>query len=658
MKFQFNPSVWLQKLRNLLAHPKAELVNTNDSEMLSMPPAAKEDRAFRLTGVLTTTIVLFVILFAIVLLFRTLVLFGVGDHALKNRPLIYQQGDSLRFTSQLVENPVVITNDLQWGKGDSIEDCTRLSENGKNLLYLNYTDVGSGELFLRNVNSEKARNKENNSYGVFVADRVKKGNFDFYDNSSAVVAVTTRGELLRWKNGSSMTLDSDCSTLLGVNENTVYYLKPTALGSGTFSLYSINPKEKEPKPTIIDTDIVNIIEKENVNRIIYSKYSADPKNPWNISWWDGKSIQILCENVGKLLEIGNRNEVYFTRNVDFEIDPLIYFSDNTYASDSLITEPDKNDFMIEKKNLWGRVTKVLDQEAYEAALSAYNDQLLRDEIREVLDTAKPTEPRITLHHRVGNSETQQSGEINAVLDVDPNSGRAVYAIQNIVIPERIDISTLESADQFTELLNQIITEPVNRQETVTYVELGHAGSTLSTDPVGTVKSAKLTHDRGGFYYTKSGNENQPDAFNFAQVLEGEVGVKKKVDEDVALVTDIAYKDGVLYLRNYGNSYQLCVAEGAKKTLLSQDATIHMPLEAHETRLLFYSDYSTTRQSGTFVTYRDSPKELLEDVRKHVFRTSNYIYLLSDYDRELGGDLYLYTGGRQPQKIAEHVLAIL
>ena len=368
---------------------KVVKLNSPRGEARVLPIEAKNDITFRLTGFFILVIGVLITVFLVSIGFKGYSVLGLGPNKEKNIPMIYvQDGTTLKFTSPLVEEPFVITKELDWDDGN-IEDYTLLSTKGKKLLYMNYVDKGVGDLYVRNTTTDIPFLHGGDARGDLIDKEVLRGEYLFSTDEKTAVYRKQDNTLMMKKGKNATVLASDVTDLIGIsNADIIYYTTRdinATEGTTNTKIHGVDIATTGAAPFVIAENVRKIFSVDEAGEIIYGVAGRDALNPWNILSYDGETTILLAENVHTIWDISTDGKIFYSRLYMQEFDPFKFFFDDYADRDAVMVEPVEEDFMIEKKSLWGTLYETLDERKYDKAVKAYEAKVQRDLIRVALN---------------------------------------------------------------------------------------------------------------------------------------------------------------------------------------------------------------------------------------------------------------------------------
>lgn len=661
-------SQWLMKMYRTARRQLEQLVGRHvapkpaaeNAGAMTMPPPAGVDTAFRFTGVLVAAIVLLMLLFGGILGARLYSTMGMGNNRYRNIPLVYLQGDStLKFAGPLLEYPVTITEALTFDStgGYNLEKNTAVSQNGKQLLYLDNLSRGSGNLFLRDIAREKPRSKDADSRGQLVASNVLQDSFRFVEEDKAVVYMRAipdgQGgkDLLRWSGGKENQLDGNVSRVLGLSKDGyLYYLAgmgeamPAGVMAGTHSLCRIGTDGGvQLLAEELDGRVVEFT--PETGSVLFS-LPAGGDTQFALGCWDGSKSSIIAPQASGALDFGSGNQVFYSEGAAEKSNPMQYFEDDMAAQDAVMTEPVEENFMVETTNLWGGKKTALDQKAFDRAVTDYVAKQNRDTIRRSIAAQERNTKLHTLYYSTGSSTTMVDEGIAQLLDADASAGTATYVKVRVPAPKKFMLSQVSDPLDAIRLLNTVLVTTVHDYY---YASVGKEPTQFLS--VNKSERVRVKLDGGkGIYFIKEDVNDGGAPLSYIPVTEDGLGVAKKVDDKVISLTGLRYRDQLLYLREDSTegNVAICAATGQNKELLMEGLPIYPLPVIYGEVLLAYRDYNEGRAAGSLTMHTGGKiKPVARNVHSYSYRLPSYIYTLRDYDVGLGeGDLYIYSGNSE------------
>lgn len=648
--------------------------NAEPADNMTMPPAAKSDTAFRLSGILTLATVLLVIVFGAILGARLYSILGMGSNHYKNQPVIYMKGgDTLRLSHPFVDEPVTVNTEMttSMNSSDVLDDAVWLSDNGKQLLYINNKNGDRGDLYYRSIAKAKLGKAVNDSKGVLVAEQVLISSVGFTQNDKTVVyqrydealSQSMQNDMLcSWTDDKGeKLLDTATAKVLYIKQSgEIAYLRKVR-GGQSLCVLQLPKKSSTPELRTVDTIVIDTYS-INGGLIAYTTPATDGK--YDLSMWDGKQTRRLASGIDTVLEIGAKGEVFYLIETLDYFDPMKYFEDDMAMQDVALVEPLEEQYMVESKNLWGKVTTSLDKKVYEKAVVEYEAKLHRDYIRATIDSRSKQVRSYSLCYNVGNSSTQVDASLVAVDSVDAASGTAVYYKERSGITERVKISQIAQSQDALRIIDSVRS---NMLRDYYYVKAGTEPTVFQTTANNEELAVQLDSSRG-LYFVKS--ETAADGalrklamyggtLYYAPLEQDGLGLAKRIDSSVVAIDSRRLSDQRLYSKlTDADTVDLYTVVDGKKTKVAAGLSSDSQFYLHDELILGYRDYHSGRERGELVSARNRTKTIAELTHDYSYRTDDYIYLLTNYDVAEGyGDLYLYTGGSKLTLVDQMVSAI-
>ncbi|MEG2074774.1 MAG: hypothetical protein RRY54_08395, partial [Angelakisella sp.] len=281
--------------------------------------------------------------------------------------------------------------------------------------------------------------------------------------------------------------------------------------------------------------------------------------------WTGSELQPLSDRVGSVVDYGGGASVFYIEKVIDKTNPMQYFEDDMVAVDAIMTEPVEKDFMVETKNIWGKKKTVLDEKAYTAATTAYEAKLNRDNIRTAIAAQERSKTRYALYYNAGISKTMVDEDIILVNVADAANGVAVYTKERIPKPSQVKISQVTDPADAIRIISAVRMTVVRDSY---YVNIGREPELFLSATENERVLFELDAGRG-LYYIK-GDSNAPSGqLSYVSVQEDGLGVAKKLDDKVINLTDISYRNQLLYTREGDNkeTVTICGVSGGTKSRL-------------------------------------------------------------------------------------------
>ncbi|MEG1686964.1 MAG: hypothetical protein RR276_03685 [Angelakisella sp.] len=626
----------------------------------TMPPSVEGDRAFQLSKILTLGVLLLVLLFGIMLGARLYVVLGMGANAQKNIPLVYLRGEStLRLTSPLLDDPITVNSEISAdiSRGAAVQNAMVLSSNGRKLLYLDSFLGQRGDLYLRNADREKPDKNLPDNRGRLLADGVLPGNFGFLSNGG-VIYVSGDGELLYLADKTEPVLvATQVTELIALSaQDTVTYLGRNTEGQFLAVATLDGGKQGQIDIQIVESNQNQLEVIDAGDTLTYTCSRMD--GTLDVKRWNGKEVQLLAERTSGVIDVGSRGELFYTQSKTAVFTPASYFEDDMAAKDAaILTEPLEQDYMIDSKSIWGKVTKVLDKKNYEAAVKDYTDKLRRDDIRSAIAGQSRSYTTETLYHLVGSSLTKVDTEITALCTADATAAAAVYYKERSAIGEKFLLSKVADASEAIRLLDTV---QQNTMRDYRYAQLGLEPTSFYNSSKDEEITCRLDGGRGVYYLKLAAESPNGGELFYGVVGENGLSAFKRLDDRVLSMEELRYANQLLYRKKTGDSQvDLCALESGKRSVLLEGLSMDEQYAIRGKTVLGSRNYDTATRRGNLMLFNGKLRQVGTNVAAYAYRTDDLIYLLQDYDATTGtGNLYCYSGNSRKLTLLDTNVSIL
>ena len=459
----------------------------------------------------------------------------------------------------------------------------------------------------------------------------------------------------------SITYDAD-QVFLPEKGDIVYFLRDD---SGKLQLYRIRLGDRAEH---IDTvSAARCYTEGSKTEVLYTVSSGDETyDLYTVS--ADSSPELIAEGV---------SEVYLD---DYSIGGNLYyfikssaklnwtdFVDDTYAdSDAVMSKPDKGEY-LETRGFFIRRT-VIDEDSYEAAMKKYNQKLVRDEIREALDSldlgvAVSAEYKVKVYDGEKNKELAGGVKLENIADFAKTGSPAIiYKKTKIDSDKKIKMSDLYSKavdSSAQEAVDYVLNALRGDFELVTGYKYSWYNGTnvfeLDYAPDYDISQTKFYFTgRKGFYssvkekdsvyytlyYTAVGDQQLSQA---QQVAQGVVSVEQ--DNQILYVT--ATQGDEL------NSLYIFISDGTYQKVTDNCVQFFNDTETGSLIILTADSTQESLQTVTASVYKDGEIQAIDsDIDyRYVSVKGNHIAYITGYkDTEVsankitsGGELKIYNG---------------
>lgn len=601
------------------------------------------DITFRLTGFFTKVVIFIIIILTSVLLYRGYVVAGLGSNGDKNIPIIYIQDDStLKFTNQLRETPVTVTNSLNWDSNQPIEDMVKTSADQKGLIYLTNVVDGVGDLYYTKTTYNYFGLNTANPAGELIAKNVIADSFDFVASHLWIVYKTVDGDLFLYQNSENIKLSENMLDIVGITTyNTIYYTTPSSI-LGDNTLYKINLNETDKTPIVIASNVRKIFSFYNNGDILYGTSNHNNQNPWDVWNYKNGVIHQIATGVHSILDVNSNGDMFFSRQYLTAFDPFIYFLDSYELDDAKLEEPLQDDFTMEVDGRWGIVTTEPDIDSYQAALSQYNEKVRRDEIREMLGTQREEQRLFSVYFADKDGETLLDSNIGKIVTTDSDQQVCIYLKEENLSNQLIELDKIKDAQSALEMLESI---RENYVEEYYYNGLEVDPYHFSTAQPDQYVTDILLHTTG-MYYRKSTLDGTLNDLIFLPISNTSFGYSIHIDTNVFALFETGFDNNVLYTKlTEDGTYSLMTSDANEVTTLLTDVSPQSQPHYVDNLLFCYTNYSEDNPQWDLTMRGNKSVISLENIYSFQYRTKDYIYVLGDL--EMVGDhkylnLYKYS----------------
>ncbi len=594
-----------------------------------------------------------------------------------------KDNQELFFLNNKQETPILLTNHIVDSEDSSIARTisdglvengliSQRSPEGKKIAYLSSLDEEYfySDLYVQNVTDDQKADEE--SAKVKVSAKVLV--FHFIDeNRIAYIKIHDNDDGTRFTgdlylydieqdstqkisaNIDFFAVSDNGETLLLIkNASDDYYLQE-------YDLY-LQKIDGDGEKTKIDSGVAYIHDYNgDFTKLIYSK-DANEDN-WNSDVYrfdaeDGKKK--ILSNVYSIVSADVDGNVYYYKNYEETLSYEDTIVDDKVVSDAGMSEPDYYDFYtteVEYDYYWDEYYyyDVMDYDAYDKAYEAYQDKVLRDDIRNYI-----LENPVVLNHtdlyfiNQDNEETRVAQDVESVIRTDSQTGGILYLKKDSEEAEKCNIADITSID---DIPYYGYSEEPDTYSYYVYID-GYEPSLLF--------SKKNYHERVEvdadwsnvyYLYKQEGKENGT-LYGFT-ISNGEVEDKAELRTHVGNFQ--IQDDGALliFADADGSISDLYLLKGEKETAIGTDVERFSTIYHGEKDIFLLEDYDEQLNSGTLVHWLDGTKtEIAKDIYDYYYIKDDLIYLYKDYnDSRSVWDIYRYDGTEEIDNIDYDVSAV-
>ncbi|MBR2867992.1 MAG: hypothetical protein IKB88_02845 [Clostridia bacterium] len=372
------------------------------------------------------------------------VLIITGNNVEKNSVLVYQKGDST----------VIRINDKELILNESGADGFK-TENKEKRVYYTVPSEYDDELFdLYYVGIEKGEITEPIIIDFAVEKDFDIANGKVYYRKYSSESRSDEGCICDIESNKITEFSTNVDEIFVMGEEGVYFTKMHGDNKVLYSFFEDTPKE-------ISRNIIEIrsFGKADKPHLFYESKPVPSKNSTELYIVYGSSApELICDNAAQIMYdeyVEGGNLYYFTSSQE-SVSWSYVISDNFAESDKTMTKPNRLDYF----DLFG-VT-----EAYNKAYVAYQDKLIRDEIRQELDAVVAkgdfAVPVYTAFAYNGESVARIAQDVDParVYAVAPKGTPKIVYEMTAVKAEKTDMATL-SGIAARSGMDEVITYAVN-----------------------------------------------------------------------------------------------------------------------------------------------------------------------------------------------------
>ncbi len=589
------------------------------------------------------SIFLIFVILSTLLAHRMFVLFGFGDNATKNIPIVYIQNNQLMYKNQLMDKPAVADSDLNWNTElSNLNNSTKLNKDGTYMLYLDNIKDNSGDLFLKYTSKDIRKNGETETEGKKIGENVNLNNFTFTNKKNRIIFLDNSKTLYFYERNNNYEIDNNVLQIIGVDsDNILYYIKTSSDKYSKNKLMAFDANSKKSTPQQIDKDVISLYSFDDNGKLLYLQNNTDKQNENILKKYYDDKITTLCEKSEQIIDIGDDDQVFFTKKNRTINEYSLLFKDTKNQDDFYLTKPTEEEFTKEKTNIFGIEKKEFDKKGYEAALTKYKDKLKRDKIREELKKQYNVVETLTFLYKTGTSETFIADNIEKIIFSDANNASSVYEMQTFTLQEKFDINDFDTPEAAINAISQAINDEKNYQRVTYFNKIGYKPMVLAENAI--VVSAYLDKDNY-LYYTFIDGEKTSLAYRVFE--NGALSEEKIINDNIINIYPNLYQDRVIGLaKNKDYTELFTLNQGEQSTIIKKKQNMELENIIDDT-LLIKTNYIPNRDTGDLLIYNTKERTIDENIYKTLHKTDKYIYALKNYDSVLGGDLYLYNNKKK------------
>lgn len=589
---------------------------------------------------------------AIATIITLLILFTFKGNLDTNYAL-YLKDDQIYYTGTKKVEPSEITTHLydedlgEYAEyiGTSVGAITMLSNDGKTIFfpdkvssddegfalyyrYLNKKDAEPGKIdseiyqYSVNINASLITYLKGEDSILYQSNLTEKNKIDsnvseFYvsDDGNKIIYVNTEGSIyLKNKDADKVKIDGDASIeYVSADLSTVYYLKDE-------TLYKKNGNEEKVK---VSSDVASII------------------------------------------KIYDSGEVYFIKSDPTEMSLMDYVQDDMIEADEMITQPESVDYPYswdyDSKEEYEAAKSVYAE--YKTAYNAYSDKLDRDRIREYLTEIPVSDFNYSLFYYNGSESTIIADSLAYDGYIGEYAARSDYAAANeaaVIIFKTHDQSNTNKI-KFSAINSIDDVEEIAYDDLDSSSEL-HVSVGGNTSDLGQTEAQNFSIDTAGktIYFLDNINKQKNYGDLYKITVSKESSQKAELyDSDVSIsLARFISEDKYMYYKDVKDMVgELYINKNSIDYDVRLDYTRY---DDNSNTVAYFTDWNSEKSYGTLkVQNDDGSSKIADDVHAYNFTPSGEVLYLYDYSSNYSkGELYLYDGGENNEKIDDDVSAII
>lgn len=561
------------------------------------------------------------------------------------------------------KNELVLENEKVYSLPEAEE--IKISKDGMMLYYSTNTASKTGKFDIKVVNISKkdSLNKE----GSYVERGVDEGWKINSDGSFLCYSKTEEGlknfYIYDAEKGTSESVSTNIEEVfLPQNGDVVYFTRRIS------SVYSLHRKRIGEASQNVASEISHVAfyDSEDGSEVLYT---AETGKGTEVDVFSVKGFEMpttVCEDVSEVYINDysvNGNLYYFKKNTS-SIDWRDFINDPYYEKDATLERPSEGDYMKNVGFIFDRY--VVDYNAYNAAKKVYDAKLLRDSIREELDSIDlglAVDKTYSCFVYNGKSKELASGILlDSVLCYSTEgTPRILYAKSVLEVEEQIEMDELvkitknENATAAADYVVDVVggTDELSDESIYAWYDSSKVAE-LEFEKYN-LKRARFVFGSKDYVFAVSGGKLYYNEITEEAVIDAEL-----VDSDVST---FEYKNGYVYYTKEdeaGNTslYRYSVSGGIEH--LADNLYDYFVIE-DDYVLILSGQHDGTELMSVAVFEKGKYTEIDEDVSLNNFvyngKKIAYVKNVGAYDTYSSGDMYTYSPENGVQQIQSDVTAI-
>lgn len=332
------------------------------------------------------------------------------------------------------------------------------------------------------------------------------------------------------------------------------------------------------------------------------------------------------------------NVLYYAKEIQEELDWTVFVEDDKKSSDEIMSYPSQEDYQVQRtEKVDGKYQKVYvpDEEAYQNAVKAYEEKVVRDSIREELDLDYSLQDELMSLYCYENGQTKKIADnfYSATYFPDYNPG-VIYNTWDFPVENRIKLSDYSDMEKLDEALEALVGSTA-RTELALGTAVSQAASGYAVD--------RYIYDRAADTYAVLLEAADADGKGkLIKIASKEEGVENSdVDEGVSELL-LASGGSIYYMKENEDGKEILFCNGQQVDEDVEEFSLyHVP---DSSSVIYAVDYNEEKERGILKIYNgEEAQTIAEDVHMYQVISPDEIVVLADYSAKYeDGDLKLYS----------------
>ncbi|MBP3441173.1 MAG: hypothetical protein J6L62_00070 [Clostridia bacterium] len=541
---------------------------------------------------------------------------------------------------------------LSDGDAYSISDAqeVKVSDGGRMLYYTTPTDSKTGNFDLKVVDIEKKKSLKKG--GSYIDNGIDE---DWYINSDGSFMCYSKTDknvksyyLYSAEEGTTELISEDAEEVfLPGKGDVVYFTRRIS------SIYSLHRKRFGEDSQNVASEIghVAFYDSEEGFEVLYTADSEkdDVVDIFSVKNFDAPAT--VCEGISEVYmnNYSVTGNLYYFKKETSNVDWKDFINDPYADNDATLERPVEGDYMINVGFLFDRY--VLDYNSFNAADKKYKAKLLRDDIRNELDSLDlglAVKDTYTCYVYNGSEKEIATGVMleNVLGFSDVDSPRLIYAKSVIEVENKIEMDNLvklakkEDVASAIDYVKETVSDSYGLSDECIYTWYDSKRVIeLTVDEYDVEKTEYILGSKNSLYALSDGKLYH-NAVSTKAIEKG-----KLIDSDIA---DCEYIDGYLYYTKEDDLGRISLfrhsADGNTEHIA--DNLYSYFVVEKDYVILLSRQQSGTELMDVAVYTADGYKEIDKDVslNNFIFNSKGMAYIKNSgaYDTYEAGDMYVYT----------------